>query len=227
MANTGYKGWTFLEEYYTDDNSATGVTKLNSEEDADYIAPVYDTTSCPINNTFIIVDPDPVLPSGSPGDFLVDITSDYTGTFSFVSNAHWCTVTGSYLINGTGYITVSFTRNTDWSSRDCVIVILVNESTVYELPVTQAVSDPYFDVAPAFVEAAPPSNQYLIFNYITSYDPVSADCDQSWCQVDTISGGLMVVILESNYQGYTREVYVTIRSSGEIIGEIGISQTSY
>jgi len=47
MANTGYKSFASLELYYTDDNSYAGTTKPNIVTDADYIAPVLDTVSCP------------------------------------------------------------------------------------------------------------------------------------------------------------------------------------
>lgn len=47
MANTGYKSFTLLERYYKDDGSSTGDTKPNVVTDPDYIAPIFDTTSCP------------------------------------------------------------------------------------------------------------------------------------------------------------------------------------
>ncbi len=43
---TGYKGFTFLEEYYTDDNTTTGNVKANSTMDPDYVAPVFDDVTC-------------------------------------------------------------------------------------------------------------------------------------------------------------------------------------
>lgn len=46
--NTGYKAWAELEEYYTDTGETTGITKVNDSNDLDYVAPVYDTTSCPL-----------------------------------------------------------------------------------------------------------------------------------------------------------------------------------
>src|SRR5258705_1233372 len=46
MGNTGYKSFASLEQYYTDDNSATGITKPNINTDPDYIAPVLDTVTC-------------------------------------------------------------------------------------------------------------------------------------------------------------------------------------
>lgn len=45
--NTGFQGFTDLQEYNLETNNATGVTKTNDEGDPDYIAPVLDTTSCP------------------------------------------------------------------------------------------------------------------------------------------------------------------------------------
>ena len=50
MANTGYKGWSTLEQYYIDNNSATGTTKSNSSGDSDYVAPVSDTGTCPVTS---------------------------------------------------------------------------------------------------------------------------------------------------------------------------------
>ena len=46
--NTGYKAWTELEEYYLDDGTPTGNSKLNDSADPDYVAPVYDTATCPL-----------------------------------------------------------------------------------------------------------------------------------------------------------------------------------
>ncbi|MFH6943597.1 DUF5977 domain-containing protein [Flavobacterium sp. FlaQc-52] len=48
MANTGYKSFAWLEEYYQDDLSKTGqALKPNLATDPDYIAPVLDQTNCP------------------------------------------------------------------------------------------------------------------------------------------------------------------------------------
>lgn len=46
--NTGYKAWFELEEYYLDDGTATGNTKPNDPADPDYVAPIYDTSACPL-----------------------------------------------------------------------------------------------------------------------------------------------------------------------------------
>ena len=47
MANTGYKGFTNREEYYTDDNTAVSGTSEANSAGTNYIAPVYDITTCP------------------------------------------------------------------------------------------------------------------------------------------------------------------------------------
>lgn len=44
--NTGFKKFTNLELYYPDDGSSTGTTKLNVDNDPDYIAPTYDLINC-------------------------------------------------------------------------------------------------------------------------------------------------------------------------------------
>lgn len=43
---TGFKEWTTLEEYDTYHNTVTGVTKPNVPGDPDYVAPVWDATTC-------------------------------------------------------------------------------------------------------------------------------------------------------------------------------------
>jgi hypothetical protein len=48
MSNTGFKAYTDLEQYYINSGIATGTTKINSISDPDYVAPVYDTTYCPL-----------------------------------------------------------------------------------------------------------------------------------------------------------------------------------
>lgn len=44
--NTGDSIFNTLQQYYTDDNSATGTTKPNINTDPDYIAPAADPTNC-------------------------------------------------------------------------------------------------------------------------------------------------------------------------------------
>lgn len=44
---TGQSVYSTLQQYYTDDNSATGVTKANVSSDPDYIPPASDPTNCP------------------------------------------------------------------------------------------------------------------------------------------------------------------------------------
>jgi len=51
-ANTGYKSYTTLEQYYTDNSAATGTTKANTLGDPDYIAPVFDDSTCPIPTSY-------------------------------------------------------------------------------------------------------------------------------------------------------------------------------
>jgi hypothetical protein len=48
MPNTGYKAYTNLEQYYVDNDEATGIIKANSILDPDYIAPFIDLGFCPL-----------------------------------------------------------------------------------------------------------------------------------------------------------------------------------
>ena len=45
--NTGYQGYSTLEEYYVDDNTPTGEEKPNTETDSDYIDPILNEAGCP------------------------------------------------------------------------------------------------------------------------------------------------------------------------------------
>lgn len=43
---TGYKGWTTLEQYNSYDNVVTGIEKPNDVSDPNYVAPIYDPATC-------------------------------------------------------------------------------------------------------------------------------------------------------------------------------------
>lgn len=62
--NTGEAFYDFLEEYFTETDLATGVTKLNAPSDPDYVAPVENLVACPVSfggytsgNLYIIMNP--------------------------------------------------------------------------------------------------------------------------------------------------------------------------
>lgn len=46
--NTGYKAWATLEQYYTDTNALTGLSKPNEAAQPDYRSPVTDPVACPL-----------------------------------------------------------------------------------------------------------------------------------------------------------------------------------
>lgn len=45
---TGKKGWSILEEYFTDDSTLTGEEKPNDSIDGDYVSPIDDPTTCTV-----------------------------------------------------------------------------------------------------------------------------------------------------------------------------------
>jgi hypothetical protein len=65
MSNTGYKGYTNLEQYFLDNGTATGFIKPNDVSDPDYIAPVYDPIFCPLPSVTPSVTPS-LTPSPTP-----------------------------------------------------------------------------------------------------------------------------------------------------------------
>ncbi|OUL63700.1 DUF5977 domain-containing protein [Flavobacterium sp. AJR] len=71
MGNTGYKFFTKLELYYTDDNSSAGEIKDNLISDVDYIAPILDTRFCPPSpryySTLSTLDKIKECPNGQKG----------------------------------------------------------------------------------------------------------------------------------------------------------------
>jgi len=56
MANTGYVGYSTLEQYIISNGTATGVTKPNISSDEDYIGPVKDESVCPPQQRFYNVE---------------------------------------------------------------------------------------------------------------------------------------------------------------------------
>lgn len=118
MANTGQKGFVLIEQYYTDDNSTTGVSKDNACYLPEYVPPVYDAVSCPVINSTIELDVYS-LSVGLAGDYrLVQVTSNYDDLV-FSCAASWIALltTGnqnnveleiSVVYNYTGYSRVEY-----------------------------------------------------------------------------------------------------------------------
>jgi hypothetical protein len=55
---TGYQGFTNLEQYYLDSNLATGIVKVNIDTDPDYIAPIVNEDTCTpdFSNVLLVQD---------------------------------------------------------------------------------------------------------------------------------------------------------------------------
>lgn len=62
--NTGYYTYATLQQFYTDNGAATGITKPNVDTDPDYIAPIYDESVCPIHLYVLINSKFQSTPSG-------------------------------------------------------------------------------------------------------------------------------------------------------------------
>lgn len=114
MANTGYKGWNTLEKYNVETGEALGETKANISSDPDYVAPVYDTTTCPITLN-LTISPSSTNIDKDPNGVNINVTSNtdwvITNLSSYMSTPFGSTGTG----NGTAH--VSFTANGTTSTR--------------------------------------------------------------------------------------------------------------
>jgi hypothetical protein len=86
--NTGFKGYSTLQEYNTDTNIPTGNTKPNDSGDPDYIAPVSDTTTCPNG-------PDVSTVSYGYGLEVFGVRI-YVGPYTFISNSVSNTTSGGW-----------------------------------------------------------------------------------------------------------------------------------
>jgi len=128
MANTGYKGYTTLEQYYTDDGLATGVTKSNVNSDPDYVLPVFDTDSCPIGNTFIYVSPETYNAEHYGETIYIYVDSNYTN-LSFYPTESWVNITvdGS---DGNFTLTVTIDLNYTHSYRYSYVNVIHNDVDV-------------------------------------------------------------------------------------------------
>ena len=128
MPNTGYKAYTNLEQYFLDNGTATGITKLNSVSDPDYVAPVYDPILCPPPSVSPSVTPSltpsvtitpsvtpsitiSVTPSVSPVIITPSITPTVTPTVT-VTPSKTPSITPSRSIPATPSITPTVTPST-------------------------------------------------------------------------------------------------------------------
>lgn len=105
---TGFKGWVTLEEYILGLGTLTGSEKPNATTDADYIAPVFDTTTC-------VQDPaDFTFTDQTGADISTVTTSNIITVDGFGSNyAISISGSGEYRINGGAWTSVSGTIDPD------------------------------------------------------------------------------------------------------------------
>jgi len=135
MANTGFKGYATLEQYYTDDNSATGLTKPNSPTDADYVAPEWDPTSCPIINNSILISSSNMTFVNFAYDMTNYIESNYD-ELNFSGYDFWVSVSPAGASNNF-YLDVFVEENTTGYNRYCTIYIYHGTTYVTNITVEQ------------------------------------------------------------------------------------------
>lgn len=110
MANTGSKGFTTLEEYYTDNNAATGITKPNASYLPEYAWPIFDTIGCPVSNNTLSYYPDRLMVAANYDTFDVNIESNYDD-LTFRSDESWIFPSPS---GNSGNIILAVTVDQNW-----------------------------------------------------------------------------------------------------------------
>jgi len=149
---TGYKAYSIIERYWIDNNTATGEEKNNTPGEIDYIAPVYDTNTCPLirftawrakeNTSYCLQGPvDP--PQNVPITFNIPYTRDpvVPNLLVFYKNGEQV---GVYNYNSTGVITgfvegdlltvaeSSYINSTPWAPNSKAnLSITVNGTVIY------------------------------------------------------------------------------------------------
>lgn len=145
------KGYTTLEQYYTDNGSATGTTKANVSTDGDYVAPVSDTGTCPPvsyssavyseyatrNNCGAGYDGTSVILTATAGQFTSYVSQADANAQAVAwvqanvqSNAN---STGSCTLLSTCYVSLTNSVDGDYPSPDGSIVAIVSG---YSTPVS-------------------------------------------------------------------------------------------
>lgn len=103
--NTGYKGWTTLEQYDRATGVATGLTKINSPDDPNYVAPTKDTDTCPLwtyTATRSQLFTRNNCPSGQNGESVL-FTKTYTSTISQADADAQALADSSFTTQGQNY----------------------------------------------------------------------------------------------------------------------------
>lgn len=136
MANSGYKGYTTLEEYWTDNGAATGVTKANTEGQADYIAPVYDPVACAALSISLDVYGAWISYVAQISQFF--ITSNYP-MYTFSINVGWAFVTGGS--GGNNLVTIHAAKNTG-GLREAQISVMYAGAAIATFSLTQDSENP-------------------------------------------------------------------------------------
>lgn len=133
MANTGNKGWSTLEEYYTDNGAATGVTKVNAIGQIGYVAPVSDTLTCSV--LYISLDIYGVNIDFLNQSTVFHITSNYSYYDIVTSDSSWL---NPNISSGGGNSTVTvYASKNNGADRYAEIQIMNNGVVLVSFSVTQ------------------------------------------------------------------------------------------
>lgn len=211
MANTGYKAYAKLEQYDTLTGVATGITKSNISTDPDYVAPVYDTSMCPIPPTLTI---SPTTLSKGSGTTSACTTVTSNTNWLITNYPPWMSTPFGNSGSGNGSACVSLTENTSTSPRTGSFYIRTSDNMIiHSVSVTQAAMSSALTISPTSITVDSTGTTFTVT--VTSNTSWTVSDNGLWISTSKTSGtgnSSFTVTVQSN-SGEIRNGIVTVKTS--------------
>lgn len=210
--NTGYKAWLTLEEYDINTGLATGNYKPNDSGDPDYVAPVYDTTMCPLPTAndyteLVLMDYNPT-PSGACSE------TDYFGTDGLVyhDGAGDYPNVGNYIYEGPNIGDPKMiTQGDNWFKIEYTTKLIKVQDTTAQV-ISVADCNDSIDATPTSKSVPAAGETFTIT--VTSNTGWYIESTPSWITT-SISGNNITTIVAQN-TGAARNYFIPITTLGGV-----------
>lgn len=186
MANTGYKGWTTLEEYFVDSGVATGKIKLNVSGDPHYVASIYNETFCPIVDTI-----KPSTPTSAIGSNITSttLTLDWGTSTDNVGVINYEVYQNGILLATLGNVLTYNVTGLIAATNYAFVIYSKDAAGNYSLPsptynvTTASIVDTQAPTTPS-ITSVTQANEEMSVAFTNSTDNIGIEGYEIWRQVD-------------------------------------------
>lgn len=226
MANNGYKGFSTLEKYYTDNGTSTGTTKANTVGDADYVAPVQDLSTCPLD-TVPPSTPTALSLESSPAAYSLSIT--WIASTDNNGMDHYEVYVNSVLYATTIQTSLTITELTPSTTYAIKIRGVDIDGNVSAFATANFSTASQYNISlDTYGATIDFLSQNTVFNITSNYPAYTyASSDSSWLTASGGNGGNQTVTVHATKNiGVDRYAGITVIYNGVVIAGFSVTQTA-